>query len=61
MPSNQRGDRRRSAIEALLVTVFLESEPRPPRQLILDLNAPDDPLHRHHEGRFFHGSYDWYS
>jgi len=33
---------------------------RPPRQIILDLDATDDPLHGHQEGRFFHGYYDGY-
>jgi len=30
------------------------------RQIILDLDATDDPLHGHQEGRFFHGYYDCY-
>ena len=32
----------------------------PPKQIILDLDATDDPLHGHQEGRFFHGYYDCY-
>jgi hypothetical protein len=32
----------------------------PPKQIILDLDATDDPLHGHQEGRFFHGYYDGY-
>jgi Transposase DDE domain group 1 len=48
------------AIEALLVTLFLEGHERPPKQIILDLDATDDPLHGHQEGRFFHGYYDCY-
>jgi len=36
------------AIERLLVDVFLEAHERPPRQIILDLGATDDPLHGHH-------------
>ena len=27
---------------------------------MLDLDATDDPLHGHQEGRFFHGYYDCY-
>ena len=50
----------RAAIEALLVRLFLEAHARPPRQIILDLDATDDPLHGHQEGRFFHGYYDCY-
>ena len=34
--------------------------PRPPKQIMLDLDATDDPLHGHQEGRFFHGYYDGY-
>jgi hypothetical protein len=49
-----------AAIERLLVDVFLEAHQRPPGQIILDLDATDDPLHGHQEGRFFHGYYDCY-
>src|SRR5437016_6127043 len=49
-----------AAIEALPVTLFLEVHQRPPKQIILDLDATDDPLHGHQEGRFFHGYYDTY-
>ena len=49
-----------AAIEALPVTLFLEAHQRPPKQIILDLDATDDPLHGHQEGRFFHGYYDCY-
>jgi Transposase DDE domain group 1 len=45
----------RAAIERLFVTLFLEAHKAPPRQIILDLDATDDPLHGHQEGRFFHG------
>jgi hypothetical protein len=33
---------------------------QPPAEIILDLDATDDPLHGHQEGRFFHGYYDCY-
>jgi hypothetical protein len=49
-----------AAIEALFVDVFLESHAKAPAQIILDLDATDDPLHGHQEGRFFHGYYDTY-
>jgi hypothetical protein len=49
-----------AAIEALFVDVFLEAHRRPPAQIILDLDATDDPLHGDQEGRFFHGYYDCY-
>jgi hypothetical protein len=49
-----------AAIEALFVTLFLEAHRVPPRQIVLDLDATDDPLYGHQEGRFFHGYYDCY-
>jgi DDE family transposase len=48
------------SIEAAFVDLFLEAQRRAPRQIILDLDATDDPLHGHQEGRFFHGYYDCY-
>jgi len=47
-------------IEALFVDLFLAAHQQPPKQIILDLDATDDPLHGHQEGRFFHGYYDCY-
>jgi hypothetical protein len=47
-------------IEALFVDLFVEAHQHPPKQIILDLDATDDPLHGHQEGRFFHGYYDCY-
>ena len=47
-----------SAIETLFVDLFLDAHRSPPRQIILDLDATDVPLHGHQEGRFFHGYYD---
>jgi hypothetical protein len=49
-----------AAIETLFVDMFLEAHRRVPTQIILDLDATDDPLHGHQEGRFFHGYYDCY-
>ena len=49
-----------AAIERLLVELFLEAHKTPPREIILDLDATDDPVHGHQEGRFFHGYYDCY-
>src|SRR5205814_5139463 len=48
------------AIKNLLVDLFVEAHARPPKQIILDLDATDDPLHGEQEGRFFHGYYDCY-
>jgi hypothetical protein len=47
-----------AAIKTLLVDLFVEAHERAPRQIILDLDATDDPLHG--EGRFFHDCYDCY-
>jgi Transposase DDE domain group 1 len=49
-----------AAIEGLFVALFLDAHKTPPQQIILDLDATDDPLHGHQEGRFFHGYYDCY-
>jgi Transposase DDE domain group 1 len=49
-----------AAIEDLFVALFLEAHRTPPKRIILDLDATDDPLHGHQEGRFFHGYYDCY-
>jgi len=49
-----------AAIEALLVDLFLEAHERAPKRIVLDLDATDDPIHGHQEGRFFHGYYDCY-
>lgn len=48
------------AIDALLVDLFLEAHPKPPRQIVLDLDATDTPLHGRQEARFFHGYYNHY-
>jgi hypothetical protein len=47
-----------AAIERLFVDLFLAAHKAPPRQIVLDLDATDDPLHGHQEGRFFDGYYD---
>lgn len=38
-----------AAIAALLVEVFLDAHAKPPREIVLDLDATDDPLHGHQE------------
>ena len=48
------------AIERLFVTLFLEAHAKAPKQIILDLDATDDPIHGDQEGRFFHGYYGGY-
>lgn len=42
-------------IEALFLDLFLEAYDASPGEIVLDLDATDDPLHGHQEGRFFHG------
>src|SRR4051794_18608622 len=50
-----------AAIEAVVVDLFLDAfRAKPPRDIILDFDATDDPIHGHQEGRFFHGYYDHY-
>ena len=50
-----------AAIETVFVDLFLDAfRAKPPREIILDLDATDDPIHGHQEGRFFHGYYDCY-
>jgi hypothetical protein len=49
-----------AAIEGLFVDLFLDSHATAPHRISLDLDATDDPLHGHQEGRFFHGYYDGY-
>src|ERR1700733_15861189 len=41
----------RAAIETLFVDLFLDAHDKPPKQIILDLDATDDPLHGNQEGR----------
>ena len=48
------------AVDLLLVDVFLQAHREAPQEIILDLDATDDPLHGQQEGRFFHGYYGHY-
>jgi len=48
------------SIDALLVDLFLEAHEQVPDQIILDLDATDDVLYGHQEGRFYHGYYHDY-
>jgi hypothetical protein len=49
-----------AAIEALFVDLFLEAHESAPQEIVLDLDATDDPIHGEQEGRFFHGYYGGY-
>jgi hypothetical protein len=48
------------SVDQLLVDLFLEAHDTPPAEIILDLDATDDPVHGQQEGRFFHGYYKEY-
>ena len=47
-------------VDALLVDLFLDAHERAPREIVLDLDNTDIPLHGEQEGRFFHGYYKEY-
>jgi hypothetical protein len=47
-------------MELLLTDFFIEAHPTPPKEIILDFDATDDPIHGDQLGRFFHGYYDEY-
>jgi hypothetical protein len=47
-------------IEATLLEMGVRALPRHTREVVLDFDASDDPLHGHQEGRFFHGYYGEY-
>jgi hypothetical protein len=50
----------KQGVDELMVSVFLESQEKPPEEIILDVDTTDLPLHGEQEGRFFHGYYDSY-
>ena len=47
-------------LHQVLVEQFIASFKSAPNELVLDLDATDNPLHGQQEGRFFHGYYDCY-
>ena len=51
---------RRDLIEQFFVDMFIQLTGPEPEEIVLDLDATDDPLHGHQSGRFFHGYYDGY-
>ena len=48
------------ALHEVMVEQFIRSFKTSPRELILDFDATDDPVHGQQQGRFFHGYYDHY-
>jgi hypothetical protein len=49
-----------AAIEGQFVECMVEAHDEAPERIVLDLDATDDPVHGHQEGRFFHGYYRSY-
>jgi len=47
-------------ISKIFVEVFIESFKTPPKEIILDFDATDDPVHGDQIGKFFHGYYQKY-
>ncbi|GAF84763.1 unnamed protein product [marine sediment metagenome] len=47
-------------MESLLTDFFIEAHPTPPKRIILDFDATDDPVHGDQLGRFFQGYYKEY-
>ena len=47
-------------MEAILTDFFIEAHPTPPKQIVLDFDATDDPIHGDQLGRFFQGYYKEY-
>jgi hypothetical protein len=49
-----------NAVDLFFVEMFLTAHEQAPAEIIVDLDATDDPLHGQQEGRFFHGYFDGY-
>ena len=49
-----------NAADRFFVDVFLQAHDEPPKRIVLDVDATDDPLHGNQEGRFYHGYYRGY-
>jgi hypothetical protein len=47
-------------LERVFLDLYIEAHERPPKRVMFDLDATDDPLHGAQEGRFFHGYYRCY-
>jgi hypothetical protein len=48
------------AVDQLFLDVFVAAHATAPAEVVLDLDATDDPIHGRQEGRFFHGFYGGY-
>jgi hypothetical protein len=51
---------RHGDLDSFFVETFLALHRTPPREIVLDLDATDDPIHGDQLGRFFHGYYRGY-
>jgi hypothetical protein len=49
-----------SAVDDLLVDIFVEAQAEVPAEIVLYLDDTDDPVHGNQENRFFHGYYREY-
>jgi hypothetical protein len=49
-----------AAVDLAIVELFLDAHAEAPEEMVLDLDATDDPIHGQQEGRFFHGFYNEY-
>jgi len=49
-----------AAMARVFLDIYIAAHKRPPKRIILDLDATDDPLHGNQEGRFYHGYYRGY-
>ena len=47
-------------IDRWMVQVFIDAHASVPDEIVLDLDATDDPIHGNQEGRFYHGYYGNY-
>jgi hypothetical protein len=57
---NAMGRREAVALHGVLMEHFIASHGEAPTELVLDLDATDDPVHGQQAQRFFHGYYDRY-
>jgi hypothetical protein len=47
-------------MEKVFLDIYIAAHEIPPKRVIFDLDATDDPIHGNQEGRFFHGYYRSY-
>jgi hypothetical protein len=57
---NRASSRDNFLLHEILVDTFLDSFDQPPAEIILDMDATNDPTHGDQENKFFNGFYDGY-